>query len=80
MADPDPDPAPYDPDGTAAIWEAAARLGAEIKVPGRMPDDVHDYWNTAVTQYARALETEARKIKQANGMYYRVLDGSNIDT
>lgn len=66
----------YDPDGTAAVWEAAARLGGSIKVPGGMPDDVHDYWNTAVTQYIRALETEARKIKQANGMYYRALDGS----
>jgi hypothetical protein len=68
----------YDPNGEAAVWEAAARLVADMRLAAPMPDDVeHDYWNTALTQAARALETEARKIKQANGMYYRVLDGSS---
>jgi hypothetical protein len=66
----------YDPDGEAAVWEAAAKLVAGMKIPEGMPGDVHDYWNTALSQAARACETEGRKIKQANGMYYRVLDGS----
>lgn len=69
------EPSTYDPNGEAAIWEKAARLVASMK---RDPDpnDTLDPWNTAITQAARALETEGRKIRQANGMYYRVLDGS----
>lgn len=66
----------YDPTGEAATWEAAAALVSSLK-RDPMPGDELDYWNTALTQAARALETEGRKVKQANGMYYRVLDGSN---
>lgn len=70
------EPANYDPAGVAAAWEAAAQLVASLKSAEPMPGDAQDYWNTALTQAARALETEGRKVKQANGMYYRVLDGS----
>jgi hypothetical protein len=67
----------YDPDGRVAAWEEAAALVKSMQVPDGMPDDVHDYWNTALTQAARGLETEGRKVKQGNGMYYRVLNGTS---
>lgn len=68
------DQANYDPTGEAAVWEAAAALVTSMK-RGPVAGDEHNNWDTALTQAARALETEGRKIKQRDGMYYRVLDG-----
>jgi hypothetical protein len=75
MSDTEPtNQANYDPTGEAAIWEAAAALVGSLRRPA---NGERDDWNDALTQAARALETEGRKIKQAGGMYYRVLDGSD---
>lgn len=68
----------YDPTGEAALLERAAQRVKELKRPDRMPDDPHGYWNAALDQAAKALDSDARKIKQGNGMYYRVLDGSGM--
>ena len=61
----------YDPTGEAAIWQAASNLVAEMKNDQQSTD-----WNTALEQAARRLESEARGIRQGNGMYYRVISGS----
>ncbi|MFK4091093.1 GNAT family N-acetyltransferase [Kribbella sp. NPDC020789] len=68
----------YDPTGEAAIWAEAAAMVSEMKLPDGMPDDVHGYWNAALTQAARALEKRGGEVRQAGGMYYRVLDGSTM--
>ncbi|WP_306358973.1 MULTISPECIES: hypothetical protein [unclassified Nocardia] len=65
----------YDPTGEAAIWQAAANLVSEMK-----NDDNPEGWNAAFTQAARALESEARGIRQGvGGMYYRQISGSNYN-
>lgn len=63
----------YDPSGEAAIWQAAAELVTTLK-----RDDAPDAstWNAAIEQAARALDVEARGIRQRDGMYYRVITGS----
>lgn len=72
------EPSNYDPTGEAAVWEAASRLVAEMKPSEPIPgDEEHEFWNAALTQAARELEKRGREIRQANGMYYRVLDGSD---
>lgn len=65
----------YDPNGEAAIWQAASDKVASLKRGGDDSDD----WNAALEQAARALESEARGIRQQNGMYYRVISGSKYD-
>ncbi|UAK36175.1 hypothetical protein K8O92_33395 (plasmid) [Nocardia asteroides] len=63
----------YDPTGEAAIWQAASSLVAGMKDPALSED-----WNTALDQAARALDNEARGIRQGpGGMYYRSITGSN---
>lgn len=70
----------YDPTGEAGIWEAASRAIAALKTSEPIPgDEEHDFWNAALTTAARELEKRGREIRQGNGMYYRVLDGSNQD-
>jgi hypothetical protein len=71
------DQANYDPTGEAATWESAAALVSAMK-RGPVDGDERNDWDTALTQAARALETEGRKVKQRNGMYYRVLDGKGM--
>ncbi|GAB4590394.1 hypothetical protein [Nocardia sp. IFM 10818] len=62
----------YDPTGEAAIWQAAANLIASMKA-----DDNPEGWNAALTQASRALENEARGIRQSvGGMYYRQISGT----
>ncbi|WP_280507268.1 hypothetical protein [Nocardia flavorosea] len=61
----------YDPTGEAAIWQKAAALVGELRTPEQT-----EAWNAAITQAARVLESEARGIRQAGGMYYRVISGS----
>lgn len=70
-------PSTYDPTGEAGVWQEASELAAQVKVPDGMPEDQHGYWNAAVQQVARELEKRGREIRQANGMYYRVLNGES---
>lgn len=65
----------YDPTGEAAIWLAAADVVRELKQES-IPGDHERYWNTALEQAERALDTKAREIRQAGGMYYRPMDGA----
>ncbi|MFI5501143.1 hypothetical protein ACIA5E_18960 [Nocardia asteroides] len=65
------EPTRYDPNGEAAIWDRAAKLVMDLRNP-----DLSTDWNTALEQAARALSDESRGIRQANGMYYRVISGS----
>ncbi|GGK09470.1 hypothetical protein GCM10010123_44190 [Pilimelia anulata] len=63
----------WDPGGTAGAYLEAARLVESLKqdpVP-----DVVDPWNVALDQAARTLARRACEIKQANGMYYRPMNG-----
>lgn len=62
----------YDPQGEAAIWTQAATLIMSLK----RTDPDTDQWNAALEQAARVVETEGRAIRQRNGMYYRVICGS----
>lgn len=68
-------PQTYDPTGEADIWQRAANMVASLK---REPDpnDEINSWNTALEQASRALENEARGIRQREGMYYRVITGT----
>jgi hypothetical protein len=62
----------YDPTGEAAIWQAASGLVASLK-----SDSLSVDWNAALEQASRALENEARGIRQTTGgMYYRGISGS----
>ncbi len=62
----------YDPTGEAAIWLKAAELVRELYT-----DEQPEAWNAAISQASRALDSEARGIRQAGGMYYRVISGSS---
>lgn len=64
----------YDPQGEAAIWNQAASLiyGLKRSDPGT------EQWNSALEQAARMVETEGRAVRQANGMYHRVICGTNF--
>ncbi|MEU1986124.1 hypothetical protein [Nocardia sp. NPDC019395] len=62
----------YDPTGEAAIWQKASSLVSELRTP-----ELSDDWNAAIEQAARVLENEARGIRQAGGMYYRVISGNS---
>ncbi|MEU1956793.1 hypothetical protein [Nocardia rhamnosiphila] len=65
----------YDPTGEAAIWSRAAELVASLRTP-EMSED----WNAALEQASRALDSEARGVRQGKGgMYYRVISGSDYD-
>lgn len=66
------EPERYDPTGEAAVWTRAAELVMSMRDPQLSED-----WNTALEQAARALSNESRGIRQANGMYYRSITGSN---
>lgn len=66
------EPGRYDPTGEAAIWDRASELVQALRDPQLSED-----WNTALEQAARALSNEGRGIRQANGMYYRSITGSN---
>jgi hypothetical protein len=70
------EPSTYDPQGEAGIWEEASRLIVSLKRSETIPGDEHDFWNAALTMASRELEKRGREIRQANGMYYRVLDGN----
>lgn len=61
----------YDPHGEAAIWMEAAQLVSGLK----RSDPGAESWNAALEQAARALDCEARGVRQSNGMYYRVISG-----
>jgi hypothetical protein len=63
----------YDPEGTAAAWLEAAGMILDMRL--QEPPKIEDAWNTALEQAARTLETQASRIKQASGMYYRPLTG-----
>lgn len=65
---------PYDPTGEAAVWQAASNLVSSSKADPA--PDVLDPWNTALEQVSRKLEDEARGVRQANGLWYRVISGS----
>jgi GNAT superfamily N-acetyltransferase len=58
------------------IASEAAQVLRDMKHAGESPT-VSDPWNTALVQGARALEVKASHIKQANGMYYRTLTGTD---
>ncbi|MFI9538287.1 hypothetical protein ACIG56_34280 [Nocardia fusca] len=65
----------YDPTGEAAIWSRAAELVASLRTP-EMSED----WNTALEQASRALDSEARGVRQGQGgLYYRVISGSDYE-
>lgn len=61
----------YDPTGEAAIWQDAANVVNDMR---RRPLP-NESWNAALEAASRELETHARQIRQAQGMYYRVIDG-----
>jgi GNAT superfamily N-acetyltransferase len=61
----------YDPTGEAAVWNEAATLVTKLKTPHPSTDP--DAWNTALEQAARALENHGRAVRQAAGMYHRVI-------
>lgn len=60
----------YDPTGEAAVWAEAAQLVSSLK--GDQPPRP-DAWNTALEQAARALDSRGRAVRQAAGMYHRVI-------
>lgn len=61
----------YDPIGEAAIWQEASNVVEGMRhQPLPSPD-----WSAALDQAARTLDCRARAIRQAQGMYYRVIDG-----
>jgi GNAT superfamily N-acetyltransferase len=62
----------YDPQGEAAIWNQAVSLIAGLK----RSDPGTEQWNAAIEQAARMVDNEARAVRQRNGMYYRVISGS----
>jgi len=62
----------YDPHGEAAIWLQAAELVMKLR-----RDDADTSWNVALEQAARVLDSEARGIRQRNGMYCRVISGQS---
>lgn len=65
----------YDPTGEAAIWQEAANLVDGMRQqPMPSPE-----WSVALEQAARRLEVRAREIRQAQGMYYRPLDGRRYE-
>lgn len=68
------EPNRYDPTGEAAIWDRAAELVMGMRDPELSTD-----WNIALEQAARALSNESRGVRQANGMYYRVITGSGYE-
>jgi GNAT superfamily N-acetyltransferase len=61
----------YDPTGEATIWNEAAALVSSMKHD--QPSTDPDAWNTALEQAARALENKGRAVRQAAGMYHRVI-------
>lgn len=61
----------YDPTGEAGVWEAAAAVVDGMR---HQPMPSRD-WSAALQQAARVLERHASEIRQAQGMYYRPLDG-----
>jgi ribosomal protein S18 acetylase RimI-like enzyme len=64
----------YDPTGEAAIWDRAAQLVAKMA----LDTGPEDRWNVALSQASRALENEARAVRQGTGgMYYRVITGED---
>ncbi|WP_040862854.1 hypothetical protein [Nocardia niigatensis] len=63
----------YDPTGEAAIWQSAANFVSSMKDAPDLPEG----WAAAFTQAARALENEARGLRQAGGMYYRRISGNS---
>lgn len=66
----------YDPTGEARIWyRAAEELAAMAREPHPGEEDSVDHWAAALEAAARRLDTHAREIRQAHGMYYRPLDG-----
>ena len=60
------------------MWlEASAYVrGMQLEEPPKSASA----WNDALEQAARALERHASETKQANGMYYRVMDGKSDAT
>lgn len=65
----------YDPTGEAAVWQQASELAHRVTT-NDATESIVDPWNTAIEQVSRALESEARGIRQRNSMYYRVISGS----
>jgi GNAT superfamily N-acetyltransferase len=61
----------YDPTGEAAVWNEAATLVTSLKTDQPPTDPAA--WNTALEQAARALENQGRAVRQAAGMYHRVI-------
>lgn len=64
----------YDPTGDAARWQEAADVVQSMRGE-EIPGDDLGLWDAALTQAARELENRARAVRQANGMYYRVISG-----
>lgn len=61
----------YDPTGEAAVWQEAANLVDQMRhQPMPSPE-----WSAALEHVSRTLEVRGREIRQAQGMYYRPLDG-----
>lgn len=67
----------YDPTGEAAVWQAASNLVLTLKRDDDAPEAPS--WNAAIVQAGRALEDEARGIRQRDGMYFRPISGSARD-
>lgn len=67
-----PQPDRYDPTGEAALWDRASDLVMSLQHPDQSSD-----WNAALEQAARMLSNESRGVRQAGGMYHRVITGSN---
>jgi GNAT superfamily N-acetyltransferase len=64
----------YDPTGEAAIWQEAAEIVNGMKLAEK--PNSPDAWNTALDQASRSLENQGRAVRQAAGMYHRVITGN----
>ncbi len=67
----------YDPAGTGAIWDEAARTILDLQLSA--PPVNGNPWNAALDQASCELSRRSSEIRQLNGMYYRVLDGSQSE-
>jgi ribosomal protein S18 acetylase RimI-like enzyme len=67
----------YDPTGEAHVWyRAAEEIAAMMREPHPGEGAEVDHWRAALDAASKRLDTHAREIRQAHGMYYRPLDGT----
>lgn len=63
----------YDPAGTGAIWDQAAKAVLDLKLDQPLTNE--NAWNSALDQASFELGRRSSEVRQLNGAYYRVLDG-----